>query len=79
MSELKPSDIERTKLTANLFNTIAAGIVLAAFVVPLVGLSLGTVQPIGGVWTMVGISLFGLMLAAVPHLGARRLLRRLDG
>lgn len=78
MGELKPSEIERIKLTANFLNGVASGVVLAATVAPFIGINLGTVKPTADLWNVLGLSSFGILLAVVLHIFARRLLLRLD-
>ncbi len=70
-------DIERTKLTANFFNSVASGTVLASLVAPFIGMALGTLAV--GDWTnVIGLSCLGTVLAVVVHLLARRLLLSLE-
>lgn len=75
---MRPSEVERIKLTANLLNSVASGTVLAALVGPFVGLGLGTLQAVS-LLNIAGLSVFGIMFASVVHLLARRFLRLLDG
>lgn len=74
---MSPAKTERTKLTANFMNAIASGTVLTALVAPLIASGLGTV-PEQDTWNIVGLSLFGLVLALVLHLLARRVLSNLE-
>jgi hypothetical protein len=69
--------IERTKLTANFFNAVASGIILAALVAPFIGMGLGTI-PNGGLANVIGLSILGLVLSIVLHLVARRVLLGLE-
>jgi len=69
---------ERRKLTAAFFNAIASGTVLAALIVPSIGLGLGTVQPSADILNVVGLSGFGLALATVVHLIAKDTLKGLE-
>lgn len=71
------ADIERTKLTANFFNAVASGIILAALVAPFIGVGLGTI-PNGGLANIIGLSILGLVLSVVLHLLARRVLLGLE-
>lgn len=72
-----PAEIERTKLTANFISSIASGTVLAALVGPLIGAGLGTI-PSQDTWNILGLSLFGLVIALVLHSIARRLLINIE-
>ena len=78
MGELRPSEVERIKLTANFLNGVASGVVLAATVAPFIGVNLGTVKPTADLLGILALSLLGIVLAVVLHLIARRLLLRLD-
>jgi predicted Na+-dependent transporter len=77
VTELKPSEIERIKLSANFANAIASGVVLTSTIVPFVGLALGTVQA-ANAWIVAGLVLLGLVVAAALHYVARRIVRGLD-
>ncbi len=69
---------ERRKLTAAFFNALASGTVLAAMVVPLIGLGLGTIQPSSDMLNVVAFITFGLVAATVIHLVARDILKGLE-
>lgn len=69
---------ERRKLTAAFYNAIASGTVLAALIVPFIGLGLGTVQPSADILNVVGLSGFGLAFATVVHLIAKDTLKGLE-
>lgn len=68
---------ERTKLTANWFNTIAAASITTGFIAPIVAFSLGVYIQVSA-WSVVGLSAFWLVLGSAVHWFARRLLRRLE-
>ena len=74
---MSPTKAEQIKLTASFMNSVASGTVLAALVGPFVGVSLGT-MPTQAVWNVFGLSLFGLVLAIILHLLARRVLANLE-
>jgi hypothetical protein len=71
---MRPAEVERVKLTANLLNSVAAGTVIAVFVAPIVGVALGTLPSIVGPLNVAGLSIGGMVFAVMVHLGARRLL-----
>ena len=71
---MRPSEVERIKLTANLLNSIAAGTVIAVFIAPIVGVALGTLPSVIGPLNVIGLGLGGMVFAVMVHLGARRLL-----
>ncbi|MDR3475315.1 MAG: hypothetical protein P4M09_27005 [Devosia sp.] len=73
---MRTAEVERIKLTANLLNSMASGIVLAALVGPFIGVGLGTLQ-LANPLNVAAFSIFGLMLAIVLHLLARRVLLQL--
>ncbi len=74
---MKIADIERTKLTANFLNSVAAGTIVAALVAPFIGMALGTI-PVSGWSNLIGLSLLGLVLSVVIHFLARRALLALE-
>ena len=69
---------ERRKLTAAFLNALSSGTVLAAVVVPFIGLGLGTVQPNTDILNVAGLTGFGITVAIVVHLIARDLLKGLE-
>jgi len=71
------ANIEQTKLTANVLNAVAAGIILAALVAPFIGMGIGTI-PNSGLANVIGLSVLGLVLSVVLHLIARRVLLGLE-
>ena len=75
---MSPAQTERTKLTANFMNAIASGTVVAALIGPFVTVGMGIVHPDSDLLNMIGLSLFGLVLAIVLHLLARRVLLGLE-
>lgn len=75
---LSPSQIERTKLTATFLNSIASGTVVAALIGPFVSIGMGITHPAADGLNLVGLSLFGLVLAIMVHLVARRVLLALE-
>jgi hypothetical protein len=78
MGELKPSEVERIKLTANFLNTVASGILLAAVVVPFVGFAIGTPNATFSPLRVAALSAAGLGVALVLHLIAQWILAGLD-
>lgn len=69
---------ERRKLTANLFNAVASGTILAALVGPFIGMGLGTFQPRSNLLNVLGLSLLGVVLAFMIHRIARDILRGME-
>lgn len=69
---------ERRKLTAAFLNALSSGTVLAAVVVPFIGLGLGTVQPNTDILNVAGLTGFGITVAIVVHLIARGSLKGLE-
>jgi hypothetical protein len=78
MGELKPSEIEQIKLAANFLNAAASGVLLAAAVIPFIGLALGTPYAAANILTVASLSVVGLALAFVLHFLARWILAGLD-
>lgn len=74
---MRLAEIERIKLTANLLNSVAAGIVLTAVVAPVAGIAVGTMH-VADLLNLAAFVLFGLVAAVVLHLIARRLLAALE-
>ena len=75
---MRTSDTERIKLTANLLNAIAAGIVITALIGPLAGMALGIVHPATDALNIAAFTLFGLVIAIVIHVAAHRVMQLLD-
>lgn len=71
---MRPAEVERIKLTANLLNSIAAGTFIAAVIAPSVGYILGTPQGVASSLNVAALTLCGIMFATVLHLAGRRLL-----
>ncbi len=69
---------ERRKLTANLLNALASGILLGAFVAPYISVALGQMPPNVSLPNLIGLSAFGVVLAIVLHLIALRQLANLE-
>lgn len=69
---------ERRKLTAAFLNALSSGTVLAAVVVPFIGLGLGTVQLNTDMLNVAGLTGFGITVAIVVHLIARDILKGLE-
>ena len=78
MGELRPSEIEQIKLAANFLNAVTAGVLLAAVVVPFIGLALGAPYATANILTVASLSVVGLALAFVLHFLAQWILAGLD-
>lgn len=74
---MSPAKIEQIKLTANLLNSLSSGTILASIIAPYIGMALGTMSPVGGLWNIVSLSAFGFVLGLVLHLIARRRLAQI--
>jgi hypothetical protein len=71
-------DNERTKLTANWLNALAAGVVITGVVAPIVGVIYGVLGPSGaGYLILAGSSMIWLAMGTALHFLARRLLKGL--
>ena len=69
---------EQRKLTATFFNAISSGTVLAALVAPFIGFGLGTIHANTNILNVLALSGFGLTVAFMVHMFARRLLKGLE-
>ncbi|KKB10462.1 hypothetical protein VE25_17855 [Devosia geojensis] len=79
METLTPGQIERVRLTANLFNTIAAGLIVSGVVVPLIGVVYsGNELPRWNWGVGITIQAVLIIMAIILHLRARENLRELD-
>ena len=71
-------DNERTKLTANWLNALAAGVVVTGVVAPAVGVIYGVPGPSGAGYLILAISsVVWLAMGTAPHFLARKLLKGL--
>ncbi|WEK02806.1 MAG: hypothetical protein P0Y65_11355 [Candidatus Devosia phytovorans] len=75
---MSPAKSERIKLTASLLNSLSSGTILAALVAPYVGIGMGTLSTQTDLFNLFSLSVFGVAVGAVLHLGARRTLGKLE-
>lgn len=67
------AEIEKAKLTAGFFNSLASGAVLASIAAPYIGWGMGTSVPSADFGNILGLSGFGCTVGLMLHLIARRI------